>query len=817
MTLVREAGLRGLHAVAALLLTGPGGEAQAVAAWEPGATLLRLDDGSLVLRFRVPVWRRGELGAPIPLLDAGGRLSAVPLAPARLAEAAPGAVLRLRHGHLVAHRAVAVVDPGLTFDLSGWSVHDPLPPPAPPAAARVRRQGQAGPAPPPTVLALRPPDRDARAILGDRPGPTGRDRRGWRRLERPSPAARRAATRTGPAPTGAAPAVPLLDWLSRRSQARYLENLTRLFAAGDIESALRRAIPLGGGAGGRAARAPRPRRDLRIQPNRSSPASVVHVEPGLRAELEQRYRAAFERLEREGRIVDAAFVLVELLDRTPEACAFLERHAEVRLAAELAEARGPDQAEAVRLWWRAGDRDRAVLIARRHGCFAPAILRLERRGDHGEAGALRQEWMTQLLEGGDLVAAYDVGAEVDTDVARAVRRRLVKLGVEHGGPLRAQMLARQLRAGDDAPHPALAALVADPAAAADRRVLTAELARSRARVDHPTAVRALLRRLLVDEAPVERGDVDATVALADDPVLRTDLPRLSLLARPRPPSLEPLWVDLEPSDRGHAGAHDARLLPGGRVVVAVDGAGVRILRPDGRTEAELDVPAHVLIPSDNGLRLLAVRVLGPGAIAVATVAVPERKARAVGEIAATAWADGFDGGTWFLADHSQLWMLDMLAGGPSALWRQEDHRQPILAIARSRDRLAVAGFHQATADGPRVHVRRYGLPALVGLGETQSVAPGPFTLLPSGAVVPGQAADGIHRVTTEGGGPGEVLTVIAAREGVEAPVAVVRLGGATRAAVHLEGAVLLIADDRGRIERLDLAEGRREPPLRITF
>src|SRR6202022_4476335 len=126
---------------------------------------------------------------------------------------------------------------------------------------------------------------------------------------------------------------------------------------------------------------------------------------------------------------------------------------------------------------------------------------------------------------------------------------------------------------------------------------------------------------------------------------------------------------VDATDRGQLGASDARLLPDGRLIVAVDGLGIRLAKPSGRTEADFDVPADVLIPSDNGLRVLALRALGHGVFGVTTIAVSERRTRQLGEISATSWANTFDGASWFLANHAQLWLLDMLADGPVALWR----------------------------------------------------------------------------------------------------------------------------------------------------
>lgn len=169
----------------------------------------------------------------------------------------------------------------------------------PPSRAEAPARGPV--APPPD--AAPPVTFDARVELGRDSTPTPRDRRQWDRLRRrPAPSNGRAAG----SGRGA------LDWLYRRRHQRYLNDLTRLFAAGDYDEALRRAIPLGGAGGPLARFRPRPRRFLELDPYRPAASATVPIDPGLQAELRARYRSAVAKLEGEGRIREAAFVLAEL-------------------------------------------------------------------------------------------------------------------------------------------------------------------------------------------------------------------------------------------------------------------------------------------------------------------------------------------------------------------------------------------------------------------------------------------------------------------------------------------------------------------------
>ena len=765
MTLVRDPVLRGMREVAGLLFDDPG---RLLASWETGATLARLDDGSWLLRFARSLPMRCELAPALPLVDVGGTLVGLPLDAAGI----DGAVVRLRHGELVGHRVAEVVEPASLLDVSGWRVHEVVTPPTAPMAKRP-------PAAPRLAPVARPTAFDGRARLGAQPEPTERDRRRWRRLQGTPPPASVTTPQLGSGP--------LFDFLARRRHRKYLDELTRLFAQGAVDEALRKALPLGGEGNDRKARGvPGRRRQLRIDFQRGR-GGVIGLEPGLRAELNQRYRAAFQRLEREGRILDAAFVLADLLDRADEACQFLEEHGEVRLAAELSEARSDDRAETVRLWWRAGERERAIAVARRHGAFAPAVQRLERSQYHEEGRRLRMEWMAHLLDAGDIVTAYDVGAELEGEAAAAMRGRLIDIGVEHGGRLRARMLARQLRAGQEAPHPELEALVSDPWARRDRHLLARELAAVKRSVDHPDPVRALARNLLAEPAGVHRTVVETVVVLAKDPALRTDLPPMASLPVDTPTVPEPLWVDVDRFDRGHVAVWDARLLAGGRVIVATDGAGVRILRPDGRTAVDFDVTAHWLVPSDAGTRVLALRRLSGDAVGVTALDVVERRMHVVGNVAATAWADSYDGAQWFVAAGRTLWMLDILAEGPVALWRSKDVRHPISEVRRDGNRVQLA-----LPDG----FLHYELPRLE-----------PFTGIPN------LSAFDDYSVELEGEDDGRIVVV--RKVGIAAPIATVQLAGATRVVARFDDRSLVLADDLGRVEVVDLEAAASRLSLRI--
>src|SRR5947208_1315692 len=80
--------------------------------------------------------------------------------------------------------------------------------------------------------------------------------------------------------------------------------------------------------------------------------------------------------------------------------AFLEKHGQHRLAAELAESRDLPAGMVVRQWFLARDVRRAIRLAEERGAFADAIARLERT-HRSEAQALRMLWAERLASKGD--------------------------------------------------------------------------------------------------------------------------------------------------------------------------------------------------------------------------------------------------------------------------------------------------------------------------------------------------------------------------------------------------------------------------------
>ncbi|AKU99033.1 Serine/threonine phosphatase PPP [Labilithrix luteola] len=216
-------------------------------------------------------------------------------------------------------------------------------------------------------------------------------------------------------------------WLGRK-HAAYVSELFDAFERGDFDEVLRRGIPTHGDEAAvsesEMALSFAERQSFEIRIAKTTLDASVALGPRLFGLLKEKYRALATVLANRGEIDKAAFVLAELLQATEEAVAFLQKHRRYVLAAQLAEARELPPGIVVRAWFLAGDKQRAISIARRTGSFAEAVHLLE-RSDAAAGRALRMLWAEVLADQGAFAAAVDVVWSIDE------ARSLAKVWLEH--------------------------------------------------------------------------------------------------------------------------------------------------------------------------------------------------------------------------------------------------------------------------------------------------------------------------------------------------------------------------------------------------
>jgi len=641
------------------------------------------------------------------------------------------------------------------------------------------------------------------------------------------------------------PAAPVV----RARHARYLRELTSAFEQRRWEDALRDAIALASESAGDS----RSRwLDLRLPQRRTGAlrARPYTVSSGgasllsgltIHQHLSGLYREAAQLLERDGRIEEAAFVLADLLDAGAEAAALLERHGRFEQAAELAEGRALAPDLVVRLWWRAGERVRAVRTAQTRGAFASTVERLS-RVDREAALELRRAWVRSSQQAGDRLGAVE--AAWPEESLRPLIAADLRDGVAIGGSTQARALAHvlALQPGGAARELALATLESrEPQHRGRREQLAAALARvpgADPAVDRElatAAVRAVVRDRgfggSVDDSTQRRLFTDLLERA--DPLAAADL-RAPSSDRTGPARTIDLTAAHEP---GRLPVLDAVALDSGSVLVACGEAGVRLLAPDGRTRARWDTPAHRLVVADHGSVVLLVARYGQ----VSEIARLDLATRAVRRWTALTVRDvvpSFDGRLLITLDDDGIAVIDTLAARPVVVWRELDREARVLgSIART-----ATSCSALVASGARVERWRWDLPgwqlrartslsddelphALLASGAMLSVRPEPVTggssvqwhgevpathcLIEDGAafglstdgdlhavVLP--RADGAVRVEA-GVGADPVPTVCAVFPGADPAGIGSRLHGGSVTVWHRDGRVVAATADGGRV------------------
>jgi hypothetical protein len=673
-----------------------------------------------------------------------------------------------------------------------------------------------------------------------------------------------------------------------RRQAEYIGRMMEMFERGSLAEALRHAIPMGeidGTPKPPALGGLWPRADLTINPRQTTASSSVHLLGDLTTHLNELYRKAARKLEEEGRIDEAAFVLAELLGANEEAVHFLEKHGRYRLAAEIAEARGLAPGIVVRAWFLAGDVDRAVLIARRTGAFADAVMRLERT-DAERASRLRTHWAFSLGAAGDYPGAINaLNRDLDVvliDPALAEHARSwIDATLALGGPAAARLLARMSAIESDLTAvraSALALLDDDRAESADeRRAFAAAIADTPASPQSAMLARESARALLRD-AGLGSDVVDVVawqrlIRACDDPAFSADLPHYVQRDR-RDAADAPMMPVYAPGDAGSMPVYDAAFLPGGRMIAALGEAGLRLISREGRTITHVDQPAHRIIVSDTGSRVIALAPRGDVWRAF-RFDLASRKAMVWTDATLRAFAPTYDGSLWFAAMDDEIHAIDAIAEGFKSLWRLPKLPGKVEQIARNPRHCSFLLFSVGVTDEwgrptelwTRLERWTLTVPSLVLSERNEMHIPAPpaaeradyiRSVAPDGSLTyvqfepdsieepegPGMLALTVSRtinsppqrheiglqstrpalqsaeasneflVLVTGHDSGTVVRVL--RRGTMAPIGEILLQSASRVCTRQIDQMLTVADDRGRLLTFDLDRRRVIRDLRIT-
>lgn len=468
-----------------------------------------------------------------------------------------------------------------------------------------------------------------------------------------------------------------LPWLNNHES--YLDHMLDLFEQGNFEEALRHAIRLDGqNADGPTKQAGRlqPRADLRIGTQLNPINSTVQTQGPLHNRLRHTYETALQRVIDLGDFRKAAFMLIELLGRVPEGIAMLEEHGLYTEAAQVAEGRELDPALVVRLWFLAGDRERALATARLHGVYADAVRRLE-AGHPNEAMALRLLWANELAKAGNYAQAVRAwrGSRTDLDAVPGLplAQTWAQRAVDGGGieALRTRFDRLQFGWGDgiiDAEALLEQFATEGGTAARERAMLAPDITRA----VNTAVVRPIIsqwaRATLADQAVHGPLGVSTTMllnAIGRDPALRVDTPR----------SWSGTGMAAAPIDVVFSAATPTGLVPrdaiptgDGRAVIALGALGAALVNADGRIQTQFDVPSDALV-AISPEQCLSIRRFEQR-VFVSKINVAKRERTELGSIAITCFAPHAEDGLWFVVEGgNRLVALDLNAPNiTTSLW-----------------------------------------------------------------------------------------------------------------------------------------------------
>lgn len=462
-----------------------------------------------------------------------------------------------------------------------------------------------------------------------------------------------------------------------RRQAAYLQRMLDMFERGQLQEALRHAIPLmsDGAPSEPSFATPQPRKDLDLNRGESISRNLA-LNDEIREHLRQVYRQSFNRLDREGRIEEAVFVLAELLNARQEALDYLERHGRFEQAAGLALAWDSPAAVIVRLLCLAGDWQQALHVARRDDAFADALMLLQERWPE-LAEQLRLEWAYHLTRQGLWLQAVEVIWSLPAERQRAAQWLLAAEAA--GGRLAAAALVKRAILLPDtleAYADYLTQLRDEPQRSAERAAVAEALLQHQAQSKALAWLAgALVHALLADAAQgvgaMQTAQLLSLVKLSQNKLLRQDLPaRL----QPRHPPVA-LAERNEPLEwrAGDAGARpilDAVPLDDGRYLLALGEAGAAVVDAQGRVLFNFALPAWQIVLA-HGRQMALVLARRDKVWRVSKLDLVQRQATDLGTLALQQFAREFDGVAWTIGLEHEVRVVDV-DHGFRTLWHVGD-------------------------------------------------------------------------------------------------------------------------------------------------
>lgn len=477
-----------------------------------------------------------------------------------------------------------------------------------------------------------------------------------------------------------------------RTQAKYVQKLMDQLANGDVEDALKNAIPLSNlqdalNSKGASLGGLRGRVSTSINPFRHGSSSSVSLDGEVLTRLRSMYETAFTRLDRMGNYKKAAFILAELLRDIDRAVAYLEEHKQFGLAAELAEGQKLQPSRVIRQWILADDIGRAMQVAVVSGCYEEAITALEK--DHlKEANSLRWHVAHLHYQAGNINSAVDIGWPISERRDQVIQ--WLKESYQHGGAIGARHLVRlALHDAENYTH-----YLGDinkifqsnskinSLAVYDEVIKNGEL-KANKRIASIAS-----RSYLLD---VARGEIkhdskrwNRLCCIAGDLTLRADARNLSFnsIVNKTPLSERDNPVELQFEKSYGRSSLDCARLHNGQILIAFGESGVELWSLKGRRLHSFSVPCHSLVVSDSGGQVLFVGQRS-GYQVISKFDARSLKAQHWMDVELSCWAESYDGIRWIVGHNDSVFALSLSSTEQLALWRVGDLKGFVQSIVRT--------------------------------------------------------------------------------------------------------------------------------------
>lgn len=499
---------------------------------------------------------------------------------------------------------------------------------------------------------------------------------------------------------------PLGDGLRRQFGER-LSLVERLIASGKFDEALRYGLKVGGNKDGGRSRMPGslPPPHARLDFDISlGGVSYPILDFGSFVSLKATYRDLAGRLEREGDFRRAAFIRAQLLGEHEAAVLTLERGKLYADAARLALRAQLDPVLAIRMLYLAEDRDAALALARRAGCF-DALAEDSREHDPDYHAYVVHAWTEMLAGTGQWLRALQVTddlASQDPDDALLVERHawleaaMDRAGARPGAELivRALLASTSQDVGGDlerfAAFPAMAvdegagpfelalshvqAAARDEGDAADMLLDLLDALMRLALTSHseqqgfwkgvgPALIDGIARAAIsVASGRMQLPDLEALQSLlrrADQPVLAGDLDKLHRLT-PRPSKAENRLV-LEAPDISRPAVRIGCILTGGDILAWRDGDLLELRDRHGRLEWQMRLPLVVaMVPIGSSNDALVIQSRDDEFYELSRMATRSRTLYPIGAIPLLGAHDLTTDTQWLVQIDEQVGALDLV-------------------------------------------------------------------------------------------------------------------------------------------------------------